>query len=49
MVYYDTDNSWYNEVKTFLRFIDNKSKIKINNIDDAYSAMQIVDKAYKQD
>ena len=49
VVYYDTDNSWLNEVKAFLKFIENKSKIKINNIDDAYSAMQIVDKAYKQD
>ena len=48
VIYYDTDNSWFKEIKAFLKFIDNKSNININNIDDAYNAMKIVDKAYKQ-
>jgi predicted dehydrogenase len=48
VIYYDTDNSWKSEVITFLKFIKNKSLIKINNIDDAYKAMKIVELAYKQ-
>ncbi len=48
VIYYDTDNSWLKEIKAFMKFIDSKSNIDINNIDDAYNAMKIVDKAYKQ-
>ena len=48
VIYYDTDNSWENELRSFLKYIKNKSKIKINNIDDAYNAMKIIDIAYKQ-
>ena len=48
VIYYDTDQSWYKEIKTFLKFIKNNSKIKTNNINDAYSAMKIVELAYNQ-
>ena len=48
VIKYSMDNSWRNEIKLFLNFITQKSKVKINNINDAYQVMKIIDLAYKE-
>ena len=45
--YFDKDNSWNFEVSKFVDFIINNNKVSINNYNDAYEAMKIVNKAYK--
>jgi len=47
VVYFDKDNSWKIEMLKFLDFVQNNKKVNINNINDAYEAMKIVQKAYK--
>ena len=46
VIYYDKDNSWNFEIIKFIEFIKNNKKVSINNFDDAYEAMKIVEKAY---
>ena len=47
VIYFDKDNSWYLEISKFVNFIKNNTKININNYNDAYEAMKIVNEAYK--
>ena len=47
VIYFDKDNSWNFEVSKFVDFIMNNNKVSINNYNDAYEAMKIVNKAYK--
>ena len=48
VIYYDKDSSWKLEIKKFLDFVKKNKKVSINNFDDAYEAMKIVEIAYKQ-
>ena len=47
VIYFDKDDSWDMEIVQFIDFIRNNKKITINNINDAYESMKIVDEAYK--
>ena len=48
VIFFDKDNSWKLEIDKFLEFIRYNKKVAINNFDDAYEAMNIVDIAYKK-
>jgi|TARA_B100001971_G_scaffold195024_1_gene201540 predicted dehydrogenase len=44
---YQTDNSFYEEIKYFLRAIKNDSPIESSNSKDALKIMELIDKIYK--